>query len=101
LGELVPGGRIPHTLKLVMTSRWFAYNQDGTPGYRWPATKADGHASWLTYRGSVPALEMGALLALKPDFAIDDLQTEPARIIARCLQDYGGYLCDTAGWDAY
>lgn len=101
LGELVPGGEINHTLKIVMHSKWFAYQKDGTPGYRWPATKADGHASRWTYKGDLAALEMGALFALKPDFDIESLQTEPGKILARAFRDYGAYLCDTAGWDAY
>lgn len=101
LGELVPGGRIPHALKLVIDGRWLHYCNDATPGWRWPASKADGHASSWTYTGDVPALEMGALLALPPNFPIERLSTEPGRIVARALRDYGAYVCDNAGWDAY
>ncbi|MEM7125141.1 MAG: endo-1,4-beta-xylanase [Chloroflexota bacterium] len=102
LGELVSGGTLRHALKLVIDSRQYtAYNaDDGTPGYRWPATSADFGAE-NDYGGEVPQLEMGALLALKPDFNVDELRTEPAKILARALIDYGGYLVDSAGWDAY
>lgn len=100
LGELVPGTEIRHSLKLVIPNRYFHYRRDGSPGYRWPATKADGYASPLSYRGRVKGLEMGALLALHPDFPIDELQTEPAKILARALRDYGAYTCDSTGWDA-
>lgn len=101
LGELVPDGHIAHALKIVMSSKYFSCIDDGTVGYRWPATKADGHVSIWTYRGSQPALQMGSLLALKPNFTISSLRTEPARIIARALRDYGCYVCDSSGWDAY
>ena len=101
LGELVPGGSIPHAMKIVMHSKWYAYRWDSTPGYRWPATKADGHASLLTYRGFVAALEMGALLAVRPDFPMHQLQTAPGTIVAQAMMDYGAYVCDSAGWDAF
>jgi hypothetical protein len=101
LGQLVPGGRIPHTLKIVMNNKWLAYRNDSSPGYRWPALVADNYATTWTYKGQVPDLEMGALLALIPEFSIEQLQTEPGRILAQALQDYGAYLCDAAGWDAY
>jgi hypothetical protein len=37
---------------------------------------------------------MGSLLALPTDFDADSLQTEPARILARTLTDYGAYVVD-------
>ena len=49
-------------------NKWLAFRQDGTPGYRWPAFVADSYANAWTYRGDVADLEMGALLALKPNF---------------------------------
>ena len=101
LNELVPDGVIRHALKIVLDQRFLAFRHDDTPGYRWPALKADGHASSWTYQGSVPALEMGALLALKPTFSLNQLATEPGRIIAQALIDYGAYLCDVGAWDAF
>ncbi len=101
MGELVPGGTIRHALKLELFARQFlAYRNDGTPGFRWPALQADGYAA-SNYAGSVPSLEMGALLALRPEFSVDSLRTEPARILARALQDYGGYVVDDTAWDVY
>ena len=101
MGELVPGGTIRHALKLELFARRFlAFRNDGTPGFRWPAVQADGYAA-SNYGGSVPSLEMGALLALRPEFPIDALRTEPARILARALQDYGGYVVDDTAWDVY
>ena len=99
MGELVPDGTIRHALKLeLFAHRFLAYRNDGTPGFRWPAVQADGYA-FSNYAGSVPSLEMGALLALKPDFSVASLRTEPARILARALQDYGGYVVDDTAWD--
>ncbi len=100
LGELVPGGVIRHALKLNIDGRYIAYNNDGTPGYRWPAVAADSCAS-SCYTGSVPALEMGALLALRPDFNVSGLRTDAAKILAQAFLDYGGYLVDNTGWDVY
>lgn len=103
IGELAPGKTvIPHALKINLWGKYhIAYRQDDTVGYRWPAAGADAHADSELYGGKVPELEMGALLALKPDFDLSRLQTEPAKIIARTLQDYGGYVVDNTGWRAY
>jgi hypothetical protein len=98
LGELVPGGAIRHAMKVSVNNKlYLAYNNDGTPGFRWPSRKSDGGAS-TNYQGKAPALEMGALLALKPDFDVLQLRTEPARIIAMAFKNYGAYVVDeTAG----
>jgi hypothetical protein len=100
VGELRPGSTIRHALKLsIDAGRFIAYNNDGTRGYRWPAAVADGYAA-SRYAGSIPALEMGALLVLPADFPVDTLTSEPARIIARALRDYGAYVADDSYWDA-
>ncbi len=98
LGELVPGGAIRHAMKVSVNNKlYLAYNDDGTKGFRWPARKSDGGAD-TNYQGKVPALEMGALLALKPDYDVLQLRTEPARIIATAFKNYGAYVVDeTAG----
>lgn len=102
LGELVPNSTIHHALKLVLDSRqYFYYDEtDETPGYRWPARWSDAGAD-VDYGGQDPVFEIGALLALKPDFAVENLRLEPAKIVARALRDYGGYTVDSSGWDAY
>ena len=102
LGELQPNQTIRHALKLLLDAAQYGYYRadDPTPGYRWPARWADAGAESY-YNGPEPALEMGALLALKPDFAVANLRTEPAKIIARALRDYGGYWVDNAAWNAY
>ena len=104
LGELVPGGTIRHALKVnincaVLCS--YASNEaDGKLGYRWPARAADSSAS-TRYQGSNPSVQMGSLLALPPSFNEAALRTEPARIMARAMRDYGAYVVDDTGWDVY
>jgi len=101
LGELVPHGTIHHALKIVIQPRQYHYDPaDTSPGFRWPDTTADGHAS-LTYTGLEPALEMGSLLALPPDFDLDALRTEPGRIVAQAAKDFVIYVVDSAGFDSY
>lgn len=102
LGELQPNSTIRHALKILLDAAQYGYYRadDPTPGYRWPAQWADAGAETY-YNGQEPALEMGALLALKPDFAVDNLRTAPAKIIAHALRDYGGYWVDNAAWNAY
>ncbi|MBD0256024.1 MAG: T9SS type A sorting domain-containing protein [Cytophagales bacterium] len=100
LGELVPGGTIRHALKVnVYAARYLAYN-DTHKGYRWPAVQADGYAANV-YGGPVEATRMGALLALPPSVDLNamGLETEPGRIIARAMQDYGAYIVDDPYWD--
>src|SRR5947199_161693 len=92
LGELVPGGTIRHSLKLNIDSANF---YPGLGGYRWPAWKSD--AGGAGYGGSIPEVRMGSLLAPKPDFPIDTLETEPGKIVAAAFRDYGGYIVDTSG----
>jgi hypothetical protein len=102
VGELQPGSVIRHAIKMnFFAERNYFYGVDDSPGYRWPAINADGYASAETYGGNVPAFEIGALLALKPDFDLESLQTEPARIIARAAQDYGVYAVDDTAWDVF
>ena len=102
VGELTPGSTINHALKVVIDSTQYTFfdANDPTPGFRWPAGSADAGAEF-GYGGSVPEVEMGSLLALRPDFDIGALRTEPARIIAQTMMDFGGYVVDSAGWDAH
>lgn len=102
MGELVPNGVIRHALKVnLYAQKYLAFNNDETPGYRWPAIRADGYATADTYGGQVQALEMGALLALLPSFDVEQLQTAPARIVAQAFIDYGGYVVDDTAWDVF
>lgn len=105
VGELVPGGVIRHALKVNLYARkYLSYSVDEpNPGFRWPAVTADGYAGradhGCAYGGQVSGLKMGALLALKPDFDLALVRTEPARILAQALIDYGAYVVDDTCWD--
>jgi hypothetical protein len=96
-GELLGDAPIRHALKITLYAKEFiAYNNDGTRGYRWPALRADGYADAGSYGGKTPALEMGALLALKPNLTAEGLgvKTPIGKKIFKALQDYGAYLVD-------
>src|SRR5438552_15837597 len=98
LGELVPGGAIRHALKVNLNGG-DDYYYGNTGGFRWPATTADSGASGA-YRGSVPALRMGALLALPPSIDVHAmcLETDAPKIVARASQDYDGCTVSEAAW---
>lgn len=102
VGELVPGGVIRHALKInLFVDNYLYYDEtEETPGYRWPVIRADGYAA-DRYGGTIPQLKMGALLALLPDFDINSLNTEPAKISAQAFKDYGAYVVDDTAWDVY
>jgi hypothetical protein len=107
VGELVPGGVIRHALKInVFGRKNYHYDaREATPGYRWPAKSADGYAgdtkSSCAYGGGVPAMRIGSLVALRSDFPVEALRTEPAKVVARALVDYGAYAVDDTCWDVY
>jgi hypothetical protein len=101
LGELLPGAVIHHALAVSIQARThLAFVADASRGFRWPAARADGYASRRTYGGAVPALEMGALLTLRPGFAVSRLSSTPGRILATALRDYGAYVVDDSAWNA-
>ncbi|MGF1514429.1 MAG: malectin domain-containing carbohydrate-binding protein [Elainellaceae cyanobacterium] len=103
VGELVPGGKVNHALNLQLWGKenYYYDPKDNTPGYRWPATRADAYASKSTYGGGNSQLEMGALLALPKDFDMGALKTEPAKMLAETLMTYGGYVVDDTAWDVF
>src|SRR5437870_4110229 len=102
LGELVPGGVIRHVMKINLYGLNNYYYDGTAQGYRWPASQADGCAS-SCYGGTTPALRMGSLLAIPASVNVDSLglETEPAKILARALQDYGAYTVDDTAWSVY
>jgi hypothetical protein len=92
LNQLVPGGEIRHVLKVNVDA---AANLFPSPGFRWPAIRHDSCAPGC-YGGSVPALEMGSLLAIPSSVNLTSLglQTAPGRMLAWTLQNYGAYIAD-------
>lgn len=93
-GEFTSGA-IHHAMGINMYAAQY-YKSDCS--YSWPATTVDGYCAG-NYGGSNPYLRPGALLALKPDFNVNGLRTEPGRIIARAFQDFGGYIGDDTSWN--
>jgi hypothetical protein len=74
----------------------FGYNSAGHStalGYVWPATEQDSFST-TGYTGAVP---MGAYFAIPPSVDITRLGLSPSGLmVARALQDYGGYVTDRA-----
>lgn len=102
-GELIGSSPIRHVLKIELWEKYINYNPASpTPGYRWPADRADSAAPTI-YKGKDPQLVMGTLLAIPPNVTEDSLGlTTPAgKKLFHALQDYGGYQVDTTGVDAY
>ncbi|WNR45987.1 fibronectin type III domain-containing protein [Paenibacillus roseipurpureus] len=102
-GELWSPEPLHHALKFNIWGTYLYYNaSDPTPGYRWPADRADAGAP-TQYFGSNPKLEMGSLVAIAPSVteASLGLKTDAAKKLFHALQDYGAYLADDTGWDSY
>jgi hypothetical protein len=96
-GELDDAAPIRHALKVNLSTRRNLSCNDG--GYRWPAVRADSYMSCTTYGGAVPALRMGALLAVPSQLDCDaSIGSAHARKICHAMQDYGAYVVnDTIG----
>jgi len=101
LGELTGLAEIRHALKLnVWGSR--LYYSSINQGFRWPALCSDNYAS-TGYLGSDPNLMMGTLLAIPRNISAAQLgiSTQSAAKILIALQNYGAYITDDSGWNAY
>ncbi len=109
--EFTPtSGPITHALKInLYGAENLYYDYSADCGYRWPARSNDSYAGKgsanLGYgtlrpsdRTAVPECVMGSLLALKPDFDVETLRTEPAKILAQAFMDYGAYVVDDTAW---
>jgi len=98
-------GPIRHVLKMNVYAAKNLYYDETTKGFRWPAKTADSNASSvygkLRTTPSVKACRMGALLAIPNTIDINtlNLETQPAKILAQALQDYGAYIVDDTAWD--
>ncbi|MEI7502446.1 MAG: T9SS type A sorting domain-containing protein [Paludibacter sp.] len=100
-------GPIRHAIKMNLCGKKNLYYDAVNKGFRWPALAADAAAS--TNYGSLrttpaqPECRMGALMAIPATVTIASLglESEPGRILAQALQDYGGYVVDDTGWDVF
>jgi hypothetical protein len=102
LGELTGPKPIRHALKLNIWGKNYLYYGEKVKGFRWPADRCDSGAD-KSYGGKNPKLVMGALLALAPKLSAEKLgvTTPIGRKLFAALQDYGAYVSDDSGWDAY
>jgi len=115
-GELLSNApALRHALKLnILAAAYLVYNNDATPGYRWPADRSDGYADpafgdWFAYGVANPNkitatyMEIGVLLAIKPDVTAASLGiTNPVALkIFQALKDYGAYVVDDTYWNNY
>lgn len=108
LGELDdPEDVIRHVLKVNLYADRNLFYDKETKGYRWPANRSDSYAEskYYTKRTNeiVKACRMGALLALPISMDIEgmELETIPAKILAKAFQHYGAYIVDDTAWDVY
>jgi hypothetical protein len=102
-GELTGSDRIRHVLKIELWEKYLNYTPgSSTPGYRWPADRADSAAPSI-YKGKDPQLVMGSLLAIPPNVTEDSLglTTPVGKKLFHALQDYGGYQVDATGADTF
>jgi len=102
-GELIGNEPIRHVLKIELWEKYLNYDPASpTPGYRWPADRADSAAPSI-YEGKNPQLVTGSLLAIPPNVTKDSLGlTTPAgKKLFHSLQDYGGYQVDATGADTF
>ena len=120
-GELLGDGPIRHALKLKLwAKKYLSYEaQSNTPGFRWPAIRADSGAGNLNSFNAYGTLEpaksnpvkgmvMGSLLAIPQSVTLELLGIDPKlklylvlRKLFRTLQEFGAYIDDNTGWDAH
>ena len=112
-GELLGNNPIRHAIKLnILAARYLVYNNDATPGYCWPATKCDSYANpssdnvWgygTTNINKYSYMEMGVLLAIKPDATPTSIGITNVIAIKlfHAFQDYGAYAVDDTHWNNY
>jgi hypothetical protein len=101
VGELRPETGAPrHVLKVdVYAKQALAQCKTRAECFVWPAKSADSYAAgFYGTAGSIApeSLRMGALLAIPASFNINKLglETQPGRMLAWTLQNYGAYIVD-------
>lgn len=90
--DLRPDRVIRHALQIELNGRFLHAPAKGAAS-RWPATAIDPTTAGK-FNGANTALQVGSLLTLPASFRADKLKSEPARIIAQALRDYGAYVVD-------
>lgn len=80
----VAGGEIAHAVRFALPNTHLRNR-----GYVRPATHATGAA-----KAGADGVPYGARLRLRPDYPLEQLPSEGARVLARALQRYGMILAD-------
>lgn len=94
VGEMSGPDPLRHALKINLNCQLSC--STSREGFRWPAMKAD--AAWRDqYRGTNPDVNMGTLLAIRPDTDLSWITEKDTRKIAEALRDYGAYVVDETG----
>lgn len=104
VGEFRPAtGAVRHALKMnVYGDQMLGRCQTRAECFTWPARGADSDAvgRYGTKSSNAPsAMKMGALLAIPPSNDINKmgLETQPGKMLAWTLQNYGAYIVDDTG----
>ncbi len=90
--DLRPGSQIRHALQIELGGRFLRSPAKGATS-RWPAAAVDPTIAGQ-FTGTNAALEVGSLVTLPASFRVDKLKSEPARIVAQAMKDYGAYVVD-------
>ena len=108
LSELTDDQPIRHAVKVNPFANKVLHYSEAVPGYRWPASRADGYAgnpsSPIRYNPNADtALVMGSLLAIPPDATPENLglTTEAGRKLFYAMQNYGVYFVEDAAYDTW
>lgn len=108
MGELRPGGQAPrHAVKVNVDAPRVLYPcQTESECFRWPAFTSDsGSVGDYGSNNPIPnpALKMGSLLAIPASVNINNLglESEPGKMLAWTLQNYGAYIVDATGGPAF
>ncbi len=103
LGELVNDNPIRHAIKVNPWAGKYLFYSEAVPGYKWPATAADGYAADGYNRGANPNILMGSLFAIPPEVteASLGLASEAAKKLFYTLQHYGMYFVEDAAYDTW
>lgn len=102
MGELRPGQSTgpAHALKVNVYGKEALFKcTTRADCYRWPAVTGDSYAvGWYgtANANSNTAMKMGALLAIPYSVSVAslNLETQPAKLLAWTLQNYGAYIVD-------
>ncbi len=103
LGEFSSPSPISHAIKINPFAAEDLHYSEEVPGFRWPATRADGYAPDGYNRNADPELVMGSLLAIPPDITAASLGLSSPAVLKffYTLQNFGVYFVEDAAFDTW